>query len=85
MYYQSDVLLSILQRRRMYIFFSKQFGVAGKQFFILTIKFVYSNIDSQVSNYDLCISNLVFRIKFNLGFCTQRLKLYQIQIKQKLI
>lgn len=57
----------------MYIFFSKQFGVAGKQFFILMIKFVYSNIDSQVSNYDLCISNLVFRIKFNLGFRTHGL------------
>lgn len=69
----------------MYIFFPKQFGVAGKQFFILMIKCVYSNNDSQVSNYDLCISNLLFRIKFNLGFCTQGLKLYQIQIKQKLI
>lgn len=60
----------------MYIFFSKQFGVAGKQFFILMIKFFYSNIDSEVSN-------LVFRIKSNLGFRTQGLKLYQIQIKQQ--
>lgn len=67
----------------MYIFFSKQFGVAGKKFFILMINFFYSNIDSEVSNYDLCISNLVFRIKSNLGFRTQGLKLYQIQIKQK--